>query len=81
MVKQFVVYLHIKDLSMEIFVRYGVGEQSFEVMRERNCLQEAIEQINRKNYSLPFATDGKEIIKIGINFSTKDRTISDWIVE
>ena len=43
--------------------------------------QEAIEQINKKNYSLPFTTDGKEIIKIGINFSTKDRTISDWIVE
>lgn len=37
-IKQFVVYLQTKDLSMENFVRYGVGEQSFEVMQERNCL-------------------------------------------
>lgn len=43
--------------------------------------QEAIEQINSKDYALPFMTDGKTIIKIGVNFSTKSRTISDWIVE
>lgn len=43
--------------------------------------QEALDQINAKNYKLPFATDGRKIIKIGINFSTKTRTISDWIIE
>ena len=43
--------------------------------------REAIEQINSKDYALPFMTDGKTIIKIGVNFSTKSRTISDWIVE
>ncbi|MDE5674583.1 MAG: PD-(D/E)XK nuclease domain-containing protein, partial [Muribaculaceae bacterium] len=43
--------------------------------------REALDQINSKEYALPFKTDGKTIIKIGINFSTKARTISDWIVE
>ena len=43
--------------------------------------REALDQINAKDYALPFATDGREIIKIGINFSTETRTISEWIAE
>lgn len=43
--------------------------------------QEALDQINRKDYALPFSTDGRKIIKIGVNFSTKTRTISEWIIE
>lgn len=43
--------------------------------------QEALDQINRKEYALPFSTDGHKIIKIGVNFSTKTRTISEWIIE
>lgn len=42
---------------------------------------QAIAQINDRNYSLPFAVDGKKIIKIGVNFSTETRTIGDYIVE
>lgn len=42
---------------------------------------EALEQINRKNYSLPFAVDDRRLFKIGVNFSSESRTITDWIVE
>lgn len=43
--------------------------------------EDALNQINAKDYALPFTVDGREIIKVGVNFSTKTRTISDWAVE
>ena len=41
----------------------------------------ALEQINNKKYSIPYQMDGRQIYKIGINFSTTTRTISDWKIE
>lgn len=43
--------------------------------------QEALAQINDRNYSLPFEADDREIIKVGVNFSRKERTIEDWLIE
>lgn len=43
--------------------------------------REALEQINSMDYALPFATDGKEIFKIGVNFSSALRNIDSWIVD
>lgn len=43
--------------------------------------REAIEQIDRMGYALPFYSEGKEIIKIGVNFSSTLRNIDSWIVE
>ena len=43
--------------------------------------EEAIAQINRKDYALPFAMDNRKIYKIGIQFSKETRNIDRWIVE
>lgn len=43
--------------------------------------QEALDQINEKNYAAAFATDQRKIIKIGANFSTQTRTLDEWVVE
>ncbi|MBR2201122.1 MAG: PD-(D/E)XK nuclease domain-containing protein, partial [Bacteroidales bacterium] len=45
--------------------------------------QDALDQINSKNYSIPFKYDGREVVKIGINISSDSgvRTIDKWIVE
>ena len=43
--------------------------------------QAALDQINSKNYALPFQAEGRQIVKIGVNFSTADRTLTDWLVE
>lgn len=43
--------------------------------------KEALRQIDEKKYSLPFSTDTRRIIKIGANFSTESRRLTDWIVE
>lgn len=43
--------------------------------------EEAIRQINLKNYTLPFKISGKKIFKIGANFNSKKRRLSGWIIE
>ena len=42
---------------------------------------DALQQINEKNYSLPYRTDGRRIVKIGIGFSIETKTIKDWVVQ
>lgn len=39
---------------------------------------EALEQIERKQYAAPFATDSRQLHKLGISFSTKTRKIEEW---
>lgn len=43
--------------------------------------QEAMDQIESKGYSLPFEADGREIIKVGVNFSSIARNIENWIIK
>lgn len=43
--------------------------------------EEALQQINEKHYAQPFEHDGRELFKIGVNFSAKTRNIEKWIVE
>ncbi|WP_294546588.1 ATP-binding protein [uncultured Bacteroides sp.] len=43
--------------------------------------EEALRQINEKNYAQPFAADPRKLFKIGINFSSQTRNIERWIVE
>lgn len=43
--------------------------------------EEALQQINDKHYAQPFEADGRQLFKIGVNFSSKTRNIERWIVE
>ena len=40
--------------------------------------EEALRQIEAKGYDKPFLSSGKEIIKLGINFSSQTRTVDGW---
>ena len=40
--------------------------------------EEALAQIERKEYALPWAIDRREVIEIGINYSSEKRRIDDW---
>jgi len=45
-------------------------------------VEEALRQIDEKQYAAPFAMSGKRIYKIGINFSSEKRTLDEYrIVE
>ncbi len=43
--------------------------------------QAAMDQINARDYLLPFQADGRRIVKVGVNFDDTIRSIADWIVE
>lgn len=40
--------------------------------------EDALQQIEEKNYAAPFAMDKRTVIKIGINFSCKTRGVESW---
>jgi hypothetical protein len=40
--------------------------------------QVALEQIEAKQYAVPYATDGRKIVKLGVSFSSRTRTIDAW---
>jgi len=42
--------------------------------------EEALAQINDRNYTLPFEMTGQQIIRIGLNFSSQARNIERWVV-
>ena len=39
---------------------------------------EALQQIEQKGYAKPYATDPRQVIRIGMNFSSETRTIAEW---
>ena len=41
----------------------------------------ALRQIEEKGYAKPFQASGKEIVELGINFSSQTRTIDGWQVK
>ena len=43
--------------------------------------EQALQQIEEKQYALPFAKDSRKIYSIGVNFSSETRNIERWIVK
>ena len=41
--------------------------------------QEALEQIDSKGYLIPYTLDGKQLMKIGMSFSTSERNVTEWM--
>ena len=50
-------------------------------LKMRGTAQEALDQINSKDYAIPYQAEGKPVIKIGVAFSQETKTVSDWIIE
>ena len=43
--------------------------------------QEAMDQINEKEYALPYSNDGRRIFRIGLNFSSTTRHLDEPAIE
>jgi len=41
--------------------------------------EQALRQIDDKGYAEPFKADGRKLVKLGVNFSTKTRSIERWM--
>ena len=50
-------------------------------LKVNGTAQDALEQIDSKNYALPFHTEGRKVIKAGIHFNKGTRTIDEWVTD
>ena len=50
-------------------------------LKVNGTAQEALNQINDKGYFLPYETDGKKVVKVGVQFDRETMTVGEWIME
>ena len=43
--------------------------------------QQALEQIDQKGYAIPYQTDGRRVVKVGVMFNVDTRTPEEWAVK
>lgn len=43
--------------------------------------EEALVQINSKQYAIPYEIDYRKVVKVGVNFDSATRTIGEWKIE
>ena len=90
---QNVIYIITKLMGLYVQAEYRTSNGRIDILIGTNdyvyiielkfnaTAQEAMEQIENKDYSLPFATDGRQIIKIGANVDKETRNIEEWIIK
>ena len=84
------LYVMFSFLSKFVYsqVRVAKGRMDIVVKTERSVyvmelkldgsVDQALRQIDDRNYAIPWQSDGRRVVKVGINFSTKERTIESW---
>lgn len=65
------------DGRIDILVRTADYLYIIELKYDKSAT-EALEQIERKEYALPWSTDSRAVIGIGVNFSSEKRRIDEW---
>ncbi len=82
LVSSFIVQTEVRTATgrMDLAVRTRSRIYLFELKFDGSA-REALRQIDVKNYSAPFSLEGLPIVKVGVNFSSETRTISEWIIE
>ncbi len=43
--------------------------------------KEALEQINSKDYPIAYKNDGRKIVKVGVNYSSTEKQLTEWVIE
>lgn len=89
---QNVIYIITKLLGIYVQAEYRTSNGRIDLLmatdkyiyilelKHEGSAQEALEQINSKDYALPFCIDGRQVIKIGANVSKDTRNIDEWII-
>lgn len=72
------VEVHTSDGRIDILIRTEDYVYIMELKYDRSA-EEALNQIEEKRYALPWATDSRQVIAIGINYSRNLRRIDSWL--
>ena len=43
--------------------------------------KEALEQINSQDYPIAYKNDGRKIVKVGVNYSSEQKQLTEWVIE
>ncbi len=70
---------HTSDGRMDMVVQTADYIYLFEFKLDKS-VEEALAQIEERQYAAPFAHDPRKLYKIGVNFSSETRKIQDWKV-
>lgn len=68
---------HTTDGRMDMLIKTADYIFIIEFKLDKSA-DEALQQIEDKQYAKPFEQDGRKIYKIGVNFSTKTKCIDGW---
>ena len=49
-------------------------------LKMHGTAEDALQQIDSKDYAIPYQSEGKPVVKIGIAFSKETKTVSEWKV-
>jgi hypothetical protein len=89
---QNVLFIVTKLMGFYVKAEYHTSEGRIDLVLQTNdytyvmefkldgTAEEALAQINDKNYALPFAVEDRKLVKVGVNFSSKTRNIERWII-
>lgn len=50
-------------------------------MKVNGTAEEALHQIDDRSYALPYQTDGRPVVKVGVKFNAETRTPESWVTE
>jgi hypothetical protein len=90
---QIILYILFKLMGFYIKAEYRTSNGRIDLLLQTNTdtyiielkvngtAQQALEQINNKQYSIPFEQNNTHLTKIGIAFNEKERNLEDWIIE
>ncbi len=65
---------------IDVFFETNNRVYVMECKRDQSA-DEALAQIEMKKYALKISSQNKKVVKIGVNFSTEERNITEWKVE
>lgn len=49
-------------------------------LKVNGTAKEALEQIDNNSYAIPYQTDGRPVVKVGVKFDAEKRVPEDWII-
>ena len=50
-------------------------------LKVNGTAQEALDQINSKGYALPYRTEGRKVVKVGVQFNRETMTVGEYKIE
>ena len=90
---QNVLFIVFKLLGFYVQVEYHTSQGRIDLVLQTSqyiyvmefkldgTAEEALQQIEDKQYALPFASDARKLYKVGVNFSNAVRNIEKWIIK